>query len=325
MKIALDCGHGLYTSGKRCLKAIDPKETREWVLNARIGEILEELLTEYDCTVKRLDDVTGKTDIPLGNRVAACNRWGADFLLSIHHNAGINGGSGGGIVAYCAEDARAANREMRDIIYMEVVEATGLKGNRSKPKQAENVSWILWKPECDSVLIECGFMDSTTDTPIILTQAFAQKCAKGLLEGLVAALMLKKKDKSTPSAWAAQLWLRAKNEGITDGSRPGEKITRAETMTMVARAMTEQSFTLATGKAWAKEKGVSDGSRSSKPATREEVITMIYRAMGSVNANLNDAWTWGVKTGVTDGSNRKEHATREMAAVMILRGRALKE
>jgi hypothetical protein len=28
-KIALNAGHGLYTAGKRCLKALDPKETIE--------------------------------------------------------------------------------------------------------------------------------------------------------------------------------------------------------------------------------------------------------------------------------------------------------
>lgn len=35
-KLALDAGHGLYTAGKRCLKSLDPNETREWVLNNRI-------------------------------------------------------------------------------------------------------------------------------------------------------------------------------------------------------------------------------------------------------------------------------------------------
>ena len=43
-KIAIDAGHGLYTAGKRCLKSIDPNETREWVLNSRIaGKVIEKL------------------------------------------------------------------------------------------------------------------------------------------------------------------------------------------------------------------------------------------------------------------------------------------
>lgn len=31
-RIALTAGHYYYTPGKRCLKSIDPNETREWVL-----------------------------------------------------------------------------------------------------------------------------------------------------------------------------------------------------------------------------------------------------------------------------------------------------
>ena len=37
-KIALTAGHYKYTAGKRCLKSIDPNETREWWLNDRIAD-----------------------------------------------------------------------------------------------------------------------------------------------------------------------------------------------------------------------------------------------------------------------------------------------
>ena len=43
-KIALTAGHYKYTAGKRCLKALDPKETREWTLNDRIADKIENLL-----------------------------------------------------------------------------------------------------------------------------------------------------------------------------------------------------------------------------------------------------------------------------------------
>jgi len=36
MLICIDAGHFLGTPGKRCLKSIDPNETREWVLNDNI-------------------------------------------------------------------------------------------------------------------------------------------------------------------------------------------------------------------------------------------------------------------------------------------------
>ena len=96
-KLAISAGHYKYTSGKRCLKTLDPKETREWVLNDRIADKIEKMLASYDgVEILRLDDTTGEKAIDLTARSNASNKWGADFYLAIHHNAGVKGGSGGG-------------------------------------------------------------------------------------------------------------------------------------------------------------------------------------------------------------------------------------
>ena len=100
-KIVLDAGHGINTAGKRCLKSIDPKETREWTLNSRICNKIQNYLTAYEgYSLLRVDDTTGKTDIALETRVKNANKFGANIYISIHHNAGVKGGKGGGIVAY---------------------------------------------------------------------------------------------------------------------------------------------------------------------------------------------------------------------------------
>ena len=98
--IALDAGHGMKTAGKRCLKSIDPNQTREWYLNDRIADRLQELLAGYECKVVRVDDTTGAKDISLSARVKTANTAKADVYVSIHHNAGINGRTGCGTVVY---------------------------------------------------------------------------------------------------------------------------------------------------------------------------------------------------------------------------------
>ena len=40
--LALDAGHYLATPGKRCLKSLDPKQTREWILNDRVTRYQQE-------------------------------------------------------------------------------------------------------------------------------------------------------------------------------------------------------------------------------------------------------------------------------------------
>lgn len=185
-KLALGAGHHIYTAGKRCLKALDPNETREWWLNDRICDYVEDYLKDYEgYELLRLDDSDdGEDDVKLSTRTSNANRWGADFYLSVHHNAGINGGSGGGIVAYVHPNAGDAARAWQGELYDALIRHTGLKGNRSKPMAESNLQ-ELRETAMPAVLLELGFMDSSTDVPIILTDEYARQCAEAIVEVLV--------------------------------------------------------------------------------------------------------------------------------------------
>lgn len=189
--IALDAGHGLYTAGKRCLKSIDPNQTREWYLNDRIMDRAQVLLSEYDCDVLRVDDTTGKKDIPLSARTKAANNAGADAYVAMHHNADIDGGPGGGTVVFYYS-TKAERREQAQKLYNYITDETKLYGNRSQ-RVVKKGFYVLKHTKAKSFLVENGFMDSTTDTPIILTQAHAEKTAQGLVAFLVDELLLEKK------------------------------------------------------------------------------------------------------------------------------------
>ena len=250
---AIDAGHGLYTAGKRCLKSIDPSETREWVLNARIAERLQALLTDYECSTFRVDDPTGETDVSLPDRVAIANQAKATAYLSIHHNAGINGGSGGGIVVFCDREASDTARRLQKAVYERTAANTGLVGNRSNPMPEKGL-YVLRKTSMPAVLGEFGFMDSTHDTPIILTEEFADNVARGIVEALVDVYGLEDKMTDEKFDELMQRWLAAQGEkpaddwakshideavslGITDGSEPQRLATRQEVMTMVKNAV----------------------------------------------------------------------------------------
>jgi N-acetylmuramoyl-L-alanine amidase len=192
-KLALNAGHYLGTPGKRCLKSLDPNETREWYLNDRIADKIQKKLKEYDgIEVLRTDDTEGKVDIALDDRTYQANRWCADFYLSIHHNAGVNGGKGGGIVAIVYDKTKNAETlAWQKALYDSLIKYTGLKGNRAEPLAKMNLHECR-ETTMPAVLLELGFMDSTTDVPIILTEAFAEKCANAIVEVIVDKVGLHK-------------------------------------------------------------------------------------------------------------------------------------
>lgn len=200
--IAIDAGHGMGTAGKRCLKSIDPNQTREWYLNDRIADRLQELLATYDCTALRVDDTTGAKDISLSTRVKTANNAKADIYISIHHNAGINGGTGGGTVVYYYSSA-AERLTQASALYNAIVGKTGLRGNRSSTV-IKNGFYVIKNTTMPAFLIENGFMDSQVDTPVILTAEHTEKTARGILAFLVQQLRLTSKTAQDKPAESAQ-------------------------------------------------------------------------------------------------------------------------
>lgn len=236
-KIALGAGHWMGESGKRCLKALDPNETREWQLNDRVCDYVEQYLNGYEgYELLRLDDSDdGSENVALADRVKAANDWGADFYLSVHHNAGINGGSGGGIVAYTHPQSSKQSVEWRDELYEALIEHTGLRGNRATPKATSNL-YVLRETKMPAVLLELGFMDSKTDVPIILTDEYARSCAQAIVEVMVRRGGLTEKETvDKPDTWAENAWNRAVKAGVLDGTRPGDNLTRQELAAVLAK------------------------------------------------------------------------------------------
>lgn len=205
-KLVLGAGHGINTPGKRCLKSLDSNETREWWLNDRICDYVEDGLKTYDgVQILRLDDSDdGQDDIALAARVAAANKWGGNFYLSVHHNAGAKGTAAGGIVAYTHPKSSKASVEWRNELYAALIKRTGLKGNRSTPLAMAN-HYVTRETTMPAVLLELGFMDSKTDVPVILTDAYARSCAKAIVEVIVRRGKLTKKPVKPKTLYRVQV------------------------------------------------------------------------------------------------------------------------
>lgn len=246
MKIAIDAGHYYGEPGRRNLKQFDPNETREWQMNDRVARHFVEAAKAYDVEILRTDDPTGKVETSLSDRARKANNFGADFFISFHHNAGVSGGSGGGVEAYCYPNS-ATGRKYRDAIYTAVINAGGIRGNRATPMKEANFA-VLRETNMPAVLMEYGFMDSSYDAPIICTDAYSKKVAYGTMEGIakVAGLKRKEQDMSkyfkdvSADAWYADEVDYCKEHGLMNGKSntefaPNDQMTRAEVAAVIAR------------------------------------------------------------------------------------------
>lgn len=193
IKIAYGAGHYLGTAGRRIPESLDPKQTREWELNDRVARYFAEAAQQYDgVELLRVDDPAGTQRILVEDRCKAANDWGADFCLSIHHNA--NQGkpwNGGGVVVF-SNPGSVNGRLYRDAVYDAVIAAGGLRGNRAEPKQ-EKGYMALKQTKAPAVLVEYGFMDSKVDAPVILTEEYAKAVAYATMEAIASVAGLKKK------------------------------------------------------------------------------------------------------------------------------------
>lgn len=196
IKIGLDAGHGLKTAGKEVPSYMPVLAgTKEWTLNNNVASMIETLLLKYEnVKVIRLDDATGKVDIPLSERVSKANKNKVNIVISCHHNAGIKGGAGGGLEIYRYTNSQKFTKQMQKELYNSIVKETDNKGNRATPLKEANF-YILKHTTAPAVLIEFGFMDSKIDIFKIAEPDWAEKCARGVVNWLIRHFKLKKKEK----------------------------------------------------------------------------------------------------------------------------------
>lgn len=190
-KIAYCAGHDLNTPGKRVPAPLDDAQTREWVLNDRIADAFAKAAQCYpQVQLLRTDDPVGLVTVPIAKRTARANAWGADLYIDMHHNAGIDLGSGGGLTVFSYPGSRLG-AEYRDKIYSRLLANHAPRGNRSQPCR-EKKFLSLSKTKMPAVLIEYAFMDSLSDWNAICASDYPERMAKGTLEGIALAAGLEK-------------------------------------------------------------------------------------------------------------------------------------
>lgn len=193
--IAVAAGHWKHNTSKRMHKEIDPNRTLEWALNMRVAAFFEEEAKHYpDVKTIRVDDL-GETRVLVEDRAKAANELGADWLVEFHHNTGAELTKAGGVSIFYY---RSSAKGITESVYHSVLAAGGIRGNRSSPINKKGYT-ILATAKMPATLIECGFMDSAVDGPIILTEEYARNVARGTMNGVAAEKKLQRLEAAKPA------------------------------------------------------------------------------------------------------------------------------
>lgn len=127
--------------------------------------------TAYDCT----DDAGTTQSANLSNIVRKCNSHSVDLDISIHLNAGC--GTGTEVWYYTGDnDGKAKSAE----VSAAVAKALGIKDRGVKPS---NDLYVLRNTKATAILVECCFVDNTTDA----AAWNADKCARAIVEAVTGS------------------------------------------------------------------------------------------------------------------------------------------
>ena len=195
VKIVIDAGHGLDTPGKR-----SPDDEREWSFNNKVAlAAIAKLQTYQNVEILRVDDPTGKTDVPLQTRTTLANTWQADVYASIHHNA-LNGkwGKHSGMETYTMDNPTANSKsvEIAGAIHPRVVMAMGISDRGMKRAKFH----VLRESTMPAFLTEGGFMDSTVDIMKLRDDKYLKAQGEAIAEGLAVYFKLQPKLSPSPSS-----------------------------------------------------------------------------------------------------------------------------
>lgn len=178
VKIMLDAGHG----GK------DPGAVgnglQEKDLTLKIALKIRDMLVGYEgvrVNLTRTQDVT----LSLKQRTDAANAWGADYLMSIH----INAGGGTGFETFIYPGTSGATVANQNVIHGKIMEQLDV---RDRGKKAGNLHMVR-ESRMPAILTENLFIDNKSDAAKLKDDSFLDKIALGHVNGLVAALGLKQK------------------------------------------------------------------------------------------------------------------------------------
>lgn len=179
VKIFIDPGHGGTDPGA-VSQGLKEKEVT-LAIALKLSTILNEKYNGHIVKLSRTTDVT----LSLQERTDMANQWGADYLVSIHINAG--GGTGFESFIYNGNYAgKQQTNELRKGIHQKIIQATSFVDRGWKEANFH----MLRESSMPAILTENGFIDHKLDARKLNDNTFVTQIAEGHASGLADILLL---------------------------------------------------------------------------------------------------------------------------------------
>lgn len=179
--VVIDPGHGGKDSGAI---GVDRSMEKTWAL--KTAQRVEGLLRQqgYQVIMTRTRDEY----IQLAERARIANDANADIFLSIHFNSGGSEKPRGVEVLYASENnvslkkQAGDQRRLANEVLKSVLKETGMssRGIKNRPELA-----VLRLTKMNAALVEGGFMSNPDEMDIIKSDAYLDKLARGIVNGIV--------------------------------------------------------------------------------------------------------------------------------------------
>lgn len=176
--IILDAGHGGNDPGANGNGLIEKNLTLD--LTLRVAQLLR-CDPGFDIRLTREDD----TFIELSERADIANRAGADYFVSLHHNAG--GGSGFESYVYPGT-SESDTGQKRHVVHSTIMAFLSSYGVSDRGEKEANFA-VLRETQMSAVLLENLFLDSSKDTDLLKKPEFLQGLSEAIADGIKAAVI----------------------------------------------------------------------------------------------------------------------------------------
>ena len=303
-KVFVDPGHGGTESGA-AYNGIAEEEMNLTISN-KVTRNLKALGVEV--VMSRTDD----SFVGLAERGELANEYGADVFVSVHQNS-FTSPSAHGIETYHHRD-KAAHKPYAQDIQSELIKNTGAYNRGVKTAGFA----VLRESNMPSALVECGFISNVNEANKLKTDAYQEKVAKSISDGvyeyLTENIVLQESAFSDIKGHFAESSIEKFTDlgylqGYGDGTfRPSESITRAEFIKIVNRvfnytAQANESFTDVNSGYWYYEevrKAIKAGYinvenetfRPNDTITREEAAVVITNIMKNKDMDLDKIYKY---------------------------------